>query len=267
MIETTMNVQHIPLTQIDEPEHAMRSDIHDDDLQALASSIKQFGLLQPVTLRKKGERYEVIAGHRRLMAHRLLNYPVIASIVRDADDVTTDAMKVHENLYRADVNPVDQAVFLQEYMQRSNLSPEELAEQVNRTVQWVYSRLELLQYPDYLIEFVGEGKLSMATASILNQIKNPAIKEKFCRDASITGLSATRARYWLSQANLSVSDPAQVRLSEETNPQSGETIQTLHFTCALSGEDYPASEMQMVYVHPENLRAVLEALREQKEIS
>lgn len=265
MSNIDIKIQHIPLHLIDEPEHAMRSDIHDDELVALANSIKQFGLLQPITLRKRGERYEVIAGHRRLMAHRHINYPVIASIVREADDTTTDAMKVHENLYRADVNPVDQAVFLHEYMERAQLTPEGLAEQLNRSVNWIYSRLELLQYPDYLIEFIGEGKLSMATASILNQIQNPAIKEKFCRDAAIIGLSATRAKFWLNQANLSVNNPAQVRLAEEEQ-ENGETpVQTLYFTCELSGEEYPASDMIMVYVHPQNLAVVKEALKHQEQ--
>lgn len=255
-------IEYIDLNLIDEPEHAMRSDIHDDELVALSKSIEQFGLLQPVTLRKLGDRYEVIAGHRRTAAHKYLGRQRIAAIVREADDVTTDAIKVHENLYRADVNPVDQASFLYEYMQRSNLTIEQLAEQLNRTVSWVQSRVQILTYPPYLIEFVGEGKLSMATAEILNQIKNEPLREKYCRDAAIIGLSAARAKFWLAQASLASSTPGQVSVEP---PQEGDMQierPVLKLQCVFDGEQYPAELMTMVYVNIENLKAYQQAIEE-----
>lgn len=263
-----MQIEKINVLQINEPKHAMRSDARNEDIESLAKSIEQFGLLQPITLRKIGDRYEVIAGHRRLLAHKHLGYPFIPAIVREADEADSDAMKVHENLYRADVNPVDQAAFLYEYMQRSNLTIEELAKQLNRTVAWVNSRIQILSYPPYLVEFVGEGKLSMATAEILNQIPNELIREKYCRDAAMVGLSAVRAKYWLAQSSVNANTVGNYTIVEPPQDAPQGTKAVLKFTCALDGLDYPAEEMSMVYVQNDNLKAyekmVLDAREDQR---
>jgi ParB/RepB/Spo0J family partition protein len=240
----------------------MRSEVWDEDLDDLARSIEQFGLLQPITIRAVGERYEVIAGHRRLSAHRKLGKASISAIVREADETTSDAMKVHENLYRADVNPVDQAVYLAKYAERAGLSPAELAVQCNRSLAWVTSRLGLLAYPDYLIEMVGEGRLSMASAEILNQIENPNIRESYCRAAAQQGLSAPRARYWLAQAQLGrfdvnniVTEPVPVGAPEGTQA-------IIKFKCAFDGQEYEAEKMISVFCLPENFMKYKEGLAE-----
>lgn len=252
----------IPLYLIDEPSDAMRSEVWDADLDDLARSIEQFGLLQPITVRAVGERYEVIAGHRRLSAFRKLGKSSIPAIVREADDITGDAMKVHENLYRTDVNPVDQATFLARYANRTGMTPEQLAEQVNRSVAWVNSRLGLLNYPDYLIEMVGEGRLSMASAEVLNQISNPNIKESYCRAAAQQGLSAPRARYWLAQANLGRFDVNNIVTEPipEGAPEGTQAI--IKFKCAFDGQEYEAERMISVFCLPENLMRYREALAE-----
>lgn len=262
-----MQIEKINVLQINEPQHAMRSDARNEDIESLAKSIEQFGLLQPITLRKVGERYEVIAGHRRLLAHKHLGYPFIPAIVREADEADSDAMKVHENLYRADVNPVDQAAFLYEYMQRSNLTIDELAKQLNRTVPWVNSRIQILSYPPYLVEFVGEGKLSMATAEILNQIPNEVIREKYCRDAAIVGLSAVRAKYWLAQTSVNANATGNYTIIEPPEDAPAGTRPILKFRCALDGIEYPAEQMSMVYVQNDNMREYEKMVNEARENS
>jgi len=250
---------------IDEPTNAMRSDIEDADIAALAASIEHVGLLQPITVRKVGERYEIIAGHRRYTAHKVLGRALITSVVIEADEKTSDAIKVHENLYRTDVNPVDQAIFLAEYMQRSTMTVPELAAQVNRSEAWVMSRLQILEYPRYLIEMVGEGKLSMATAAILNQIPNEIVREKYCRDAAIIGLSAQRAKYWLAQCSLNALTPGMINIEEPPEGAEEGVRSRLTFKCTFDGCEYPAEEMTMVYVSNENLKIFEEQLRMERE--
>jgi len=255
-------MQSIQLHLIDEPTDAMRSDVWGDDLDDLARSIEQLGLLQPITLRAVGERYEVIAGHRRLSAFRKLGKASIPSIVRVADDVTGDAMKVHENLYRTDVNPVDQATFLARYAMRTNMTPTELAKQVNRSEAWVLSRLGLLNYPEYLIEMVGEGRLSMASAEVLNQIENLAVRESYCRAAAQQGLSATRARYWLAQANLGRLDLNNIVVEPVPSGAPEGTQPIVKFKCVFDGQEYEADGMISVFCLSENLMRYREVLAE-----
>jgi len=265
---------------VDEPKNAMRSDVWDTDLDDLARSIEQFGLMQPVIVSRQSahigqdaspacqnftdkgtcehDRFEIVAGHRRLAAHRKLGLQTIDAIEKVVDQTTNDAMKIHENLYRASVNPVDEAVFLAEYQNRSQLSLSELARMVNRTEVWVQTRLDILTYPDYLIEFVHEGKLSMATASVLNKIKHPKIKESYCRTASIQGLSATRARYWLDQANVGTVDPDAISIETPTEYTGSSEPVVVKMRCAIDGQEYDVNYLQNVFVLPENLRTVRE---------
>jgi len=273
-------IKKIPLYMVDEPKNAMRSDVWDTDLDDLARSIEQFGLMQPVIVSRQSahigqdaspacqnftdkgtcehDRFEIVAGHRRLAAHRKLGLQTIDAIEKVVDQTTNDAMKIHENLYRASVNPVDEAVFLAEYQNRSQLSLSELARMVNRTEVWVQTRLDILTYPDYLIEFVHEGKLSMATASVLNKIKHPKIKESYCRTASIQGLSATRARYWLDQANVGTVDPDAISIETPTEYTGSSEPVVVKMRCAIDGQEYDVNYLQNVFVLPENLRTVRE---------
>lgn len=249
-------IEKIPIHLIDEPTNAMRSEVWDSELDDLANSIKQFGLMQPVTLREKGDRYEVVAGHRRLAAHRKLGLPTVDSIVKVVDEVTTDAMKIHENLYRASVNPVDEAVFLAGYQERANLSLTELAKLVNRSENWVQTRLDILTYPDYLIEFVYTGKLSMATASILNQIENEKIKESYCRTAAMQGLSATRAKYWLDQSRVGVQNAENIIIERGEENENGTREVIVKMRCIIDGQEYDVRRLMNGFYLPENLHFV-----------
>lgn len=273
-------IKKIPLYMVDEPTNAMRSDVWDSDLDDLARSIEQFGLMQPVIVSRQSahvgqdalpacqnftdkgicehDRFEIVAGHRRLAAHRKLGLQTIDAIEKVVDQTTNDAMKIHENLYRASVNPVDEAVFLAEYQERSQLSLSELARMVNRSEAWVQTRLDILTYPDYLIEFVHEGKLSMATASILNKIVHPKIKESYCRTASMQGLSATRAKYWLDQANVGAVDPNAISIETPTENAGPSEPVVVKMRCAIDGLEYDVNYLQNVFVLPENLRTVRE---------
>jgi ParB/RepB/Spo0J family partition protein len=202
-------VQKINIALIDEPVNPMRSNAFDDDIIELAKSIKSYGLLQPITLKQKGDRYEVIAGHRRLLAHKYLGLNFIDAIVKDVDDKTSDVLKIEENLRRRDVNPVDEAIFISSFMERNNLSVRETAELLNRSESFINSRINILSYPDYLISYIRDGKISLGAAEYLAQIEPEPLRYDYCRIAALRGLSVMMAKDWLfqSQANRLPQDP------------------------------------------------------------
>jgi len=258
-------ISKLMLHLIDDPIQPMRSNVYDDQLHDLADSIKNVGLIQPITVRKNGERYEVISGHRRLAAHRLLGKEMIDSIIIEADDKAADALKVHENLFREDVNPVDQAIFLSHYIKSNTLTIAEVSKILNRSESWVRGRLNLLDYPDYLIEYIKENKLSLEAASYLNQIKNPALRQDYSRIAALQGLNANRALYWMKQAEVNKlpSNPAEApEFSEGEKPVSD----ILLTPCSLCGEKGNIMEMENIFVHPrclEEYQKVLDDLASQ----
>lgn len=202
MLENNEQIQKIPINLIDDPVNPMRSDVWDESLDELCASIKTHGLIQPITVQKKGERFEVVAGHRRLSAHRKLALSTVDCVVREMSDDEAEIIKVEENLVRLDVNPVDQADHLKKYVEKNNLSLNEISERFNRSRQWVETRLEIATYPEYLKDYLRSGSLSMGVAYWLSRIPNEEVRAEYCRLASIQGLSANRAKYWYDQGVL-----------------------------------------------------------------
>lgn len=190
----------ILLTQIDEPTEALRSRFDQDQLADLAESIRTNGLIQPIVVKSKGDRFEVVAGHRRLQAHRLLKLSEIEAIVKDYTDEQAESAKLHENLFREDINAVDEAVFLAKYIERTKCGLEELSRMLNRSSVWVRQRLEILEYPDYLIKEVAEGRIKITVAQQLSKIENELIKQDYTRFAALQGINVLTAKKWVEQS-------------------------------------------------------------------
>jgi len=104
-----------------------------------------------------------------------------------------------------------------------------------------------------MIEAVHDGKLSMATASVLNNIINPKLKEEYCRIAALQGLSATRAKYWVDQANVGRVSSADINMQIPTDASASGEPAIIKLRCVFDGQEYPADEMQTVFAHPANI--------------
>ncbi len=229
------SIVSLPVQLVDDPTNPMRSQVDDDDLRSLADSIKSHGLIQPISVRAVGGRYEVIAGHRRLAAHRLLAIPFIRSVVFDVDDKEADTLKMHENLFRKDVNPIDQAVFIRRLISRSGMSEADVAAALNCSPALVASRLEILEYPDYLREYLYEGKISLGAAQYLALIEPEGLRFDYCRIAAIRGINVRTAKDWLTQAQINhlPSDPsAYIPSPDSSNP----IPESLRLHCDFCGE-------------------------------
>ena len=110
------NIREIPTHLIQDPKDGMRTDIDRDEIFELAENIKINGLISPITVRPVADKYEVVAGHRRLLAHRYGGMPTIRCVVRELTDGETFAIMASENLERVDVDPVDESIFISKYI-------------------------------------------------------------------------------------------------------------------------------------------------------
>lgn len=241
-------IQNISLDQIDAPKIAMRSEVHDEGIEELASSIRSIGLLQPVLLRAVGDRYEVIAGHRRVTAARLAGLVTISSIVREASDSEATVQKIHENLMRTDVNPVDEAIFLSKVMKQEGLDVKQIAEVTRRSIEYISSRLEILNYPDYLIEAVGEKQISLGAAAHLAKITDEKVRRNYANYAISGGISVKRAIAWFEswRVGATYSNPIE---SVEVDAQTGGERVVHKEVCIICSTQGPAQEMMLYYAH------------------
>lgn len=157
-----------------------RCNFDEEKLQELAASIKEFGVVQPVVVRKKGRSYELVAGERRLRAAGLAGLTKVPAIVKDYDDAKMMEIALIENIQRHDLNPIEEAQGLRRLMQEFKLTQEQTAEKVGRSRSAVTNILRLLNLPEQVQKQIINGVLTMGQAKQLLGLQKP---EQMCEVA------------------------------------------------------------------------------------
>lgn len=184
------------MDQILEPSHRLRENIDAEQLGALADSIAAEGLHQPVGLRGplQGGAYEIIYGHRRFLAHQLLNrYDIEAKIYPESFDPLLAA--VSENLNREQLNPLEEALAVQRFVARGEPDAA-IARLFRRSLSWVSTRRALLTMPDDIQEAVGRKTLALGVAGALADIDQADYRAQLLAEAERTGATARTAEVW-----------------------------------------------------------------------
>jgi len=143
-------------------------------LQELAGSIRQHGIVQPVVVRTVGtERYEIIAGERRWRAAQLAGLVEIPVIVRDVDDRTALELAIVENVQRADLNPLEEAMGYEQLIADHGYTQNDLGEIIGKSRSHVANSLRLLKLPDPVRDMLADGSLSAGHARALVSTSDP----------------------------------------------------------------------------------------------
>lgn len=243
------NTKNIPLDLIDDPRIAMRETTKDDSIEQLMSDMKEVGLIEPIVVRKVGDRYEVIAGHRRTTAARLLQWATIESKIVDANDDTAFQMRAIENLSRKDVDPVDEACYIGEIMTRTHKSEDEVALVVHRSAEWVRQRLSVFKMPDYLQEYLKQKRVTLGAALELAQIENENTMRYYSNYAAQNSVSVATAKNWRITVNAQRTlDPAQMQEIAEKVGAIAEGRKVV--TCTRCAGPCFLDRAESVFVHP-----------------
>jgi len=157
----------IPLDQVVPNPHQPRRQMNDSTIAELAASLKATGLIQPIIVRKVGDRYELIAGERRWRAARIAGLATIPVIIRDVDSFTQAQMALVENIQRENLNPIDRAQAYRSLMTQLGLTQAELAGRVGEDRSAVANHLRLLDLPEAVRTMVAEGRISLGHAKII----------------------------------------------------------------------------------------------------
>lgn len=166
-----------------------RTVFDEDDLAELAASIKEFGVLQPIVVREAGNGYELIMGERRFRASKLAEKETIPAIVRgtDDDDLLRDALL--ENLHRANLNPLEEALAYQQLLTDFGCSKEELSQRIHRSRPQISNTLRLLNLPPTVQTKVAAGVLTAGHARALLGLSSPVAQEQLAERIIAEGLS------------------------------------------------------------------------------
>ena len=160
-------LRQVPIGQVHPNPHQPRTHFSKDELEELASSIKQVGILQPIVVRPAGDVYEIIAGERRYQAAIQAGLTDVPVIVRETDDDETLELALIENIQRSDLNAMEEACAYRALMDRMGLTQEQLAQKVAKSRSSVANALRLLDLPENLQRHVVDGNLTAGHARAL----------------------------------------------------------------------------------------------------
>jgi ParB family chromosome partitioning protein len=174
---------------IDANPYQPRSQVHDADLAELANSLREHGLVQPIVVRAKGERYELIAGQRRLAAARRLGWGKVLVRVLDVDDRQMSEIAIVENLQRRDLDALEKATSFKQYLATWNCTQEELAKRLSIDRSTVANLIRLLELPEAVQKRLRDGAISMGHARALLPLGDEHEQERLATRIVSEGLS------------------------------------------------------------------------------
>ena len=180
---------YLPISQVESYSNQPRKIFDEEALAELADSIREHGIIQPLTVRKLASGYyQIIAGERRWRAARLAGLSEVPAVVVDADDKKAAELALVENLQREDLNPMEEAAGFQALMQTYHMTQEEAAQRVGKSRSAVANALRLLGLHPPVRALVEEGKLSAGHARALLPLQ-PALQEQAAQAILSGGLS------------------------------------------------------------------------------
>jgi len=160
-------VRQVPVSAIQPNPYQPRRNFDEESLRELAASIKEKGVLQPVTVREKDGGFELVAGERRWRAAQVAGLSEIPALLRQLSDREVMEIALIENLQREDLNPIEEAEAYEVLMREFELTQEDVARAVGKGRPTIANRLRLLRLPAAVREWVADGQLSAGHAKIL----------------------------------------------------------------------------------------------------
>jgi len=186
--------QMLPIHKVEPNPNQPRQDFDPEELQSLADSIANHGVVQPLTVREVANGYyQIIAGERRWRAARIAELREIPAVIIDADDRKVMELALIENLQRQDLNPVEEALGYQTLMQDYGLTQEDAAKQVGKSRPAVANALRLLNLSDKVLDMVRKGSLTAGHARAVLSLKSEKLQEQAAQKIAALGLSVRQA--------------------------------------------------------------------------
>ncbi|SMO52954.1 chromosome segregation DNA-binding protein [Saccharicrinis carchari] len=171
-------MDEIELTKIVANPWQPRSRFDEEKLEELAASIREVGVIQPLTVRKSGDKYELIAGERRFRASKIAGLQKVPAYVRSADDETMLEMALVENIQREDLDPIEIAISYQRLIDECKLTQESMSERVGKKRATVSNYLRLLKLPGEIQLGLRDKKLGMGHARAIIGVEDPEVQTK-----------------------------------------------------------------------------------------
>lgn len=217
------SVVELKINDISPNDGQPRKNFDDEKLNSLASSIEENGIIQPIIVQKKGDGYRIVAGERRWRAARIAGLSVIPAIVRDLTDRQTMEQALIENIQREDLNPIEEAMAIQNLLKTHKLTQDQLAKKLGKGRSSIANTLRILELDESLQEFVSRGDLSEGHAKVILGVKDKEDQRKVADYIMTRDLNVRQAEVFVKKF-----------LDSQNAPDKKKVMETLDIRFALS---------------------------------
>lgn len=193
-------VRMISIDLIDNNPEQPRKSFNEEKLNELAESIQQHGIVQPLIVQKRDERYTIIAGERRFRAARIAGLREVPAIVREMDGREVMEVALIENIQRENLNPIEEAAAIRFLMKEHDLTQEEVAKRLSKSRPAIANSVRLLQLPDGVQDYLREGRIQPGHARVLAAIEDDMLLQKTAEKCAESGWSVRETEEQVKKA-------------------------------------------------------------------
>lgn len=253
----------VPIGLIDEPINPARMSMSEDKLDELCQSIRKLGIIQRLSLARVGDRYEVIAGHRRYLAATRIGLAAVPADVYPSKDAALEGIKHAENRFREEMSAAEEAVYFDELLNGpAGGDVDRVCDIVGERRAYVEDRLLLLQGSRDVFDALAEKKIKIGVAQEINKVTDDRVRRALLHDAMVGGATVAIVRGWVMDWKRSA-DMGSVPLPAPDAPSTpGPVPETNYFTCACCLRTDNVHLMQPINVHTHCKMAILDPLLE-----
>ncbi|MEH6674243.1 ParB/RepB/Spo0J family partition protein [Sulfitobacter sp.] len=213
--------QYVPIEKISPNPEQPRKRFDPQDLEDLANSIREKGVIQPLIVRRREDgTFEIVAGERRWRASQMAQLHQLPIIVREFTDVEVLEVAIIENIQRADLNSIEEAAGYRQLMDRFGHTQEKMAEALGKSRSHIANLLRLLNLPENVLELVRQGDLTAGHARTLVPSKNP---EKLAKQIIAGGLSVRAAEALIKKEHQAENGGVEKRTARPTGEKDADT--------------------------------------------
>ena len=255
-------INHIPLDQVDQEFNNIRAGYDPKNIEELAESIKRIGLLQPIIVRREDGRYQIICGHRRFLAVKYLKWMDVPAIEMAMDDQEVDLAKIHENVFREEINKIEEAKYYVFLMQKYGYTEKQIAGKINKTPGYICQHIEIINYCPELKKALEEKTVSFSVARELNKINGLMKRRSLIRAAIENGITARTAALWRREANMEINkeDIQDKVLDDEKVETAARALPTIK--CHMCEGQVPVDKVKSLVLCPE-CRVAMEMVKDE----
>lgn len=266
-VDGSSSINEVPIEQIRANPNQPRREFDPNALEDLAESIRQIGIIQPITLRKMDDGYyQIIAGERRWRASQLAGLNAIPAYIRTADDENMMQMALVENIQREDLNAIEIALAYQNLMERYQLTQDKLSERIGKNRTTIANYLRLLKLPAQVQMALQFKEIDQGHARALLSLNDPTLQVKLFNEIREKGYSVRQVEEMAKALNngetiksgkKQLADKGQKRLPEEFNllkSKLSEFFQTkVQMTCSAQGK----GKISIPFTNEEELERII----------